>query len=976
MTRRLAFLIALLTLGCATGARAAYLAVFTDPLYVDEGATGEPVFLQRCLADSLGHQLKPFQGTSGTAWTSVLADVDVLVIPELEDGRSLADSLAPDALAALRDFVQARGRGLVICGDFDTPPTSRSTALLNLAFGFSIQFAGESFLPAAIDSAAAAGSPFEIGLGVRDLPYANGTYEVRTSSLPAGARNLYPVTADTTAVFAATSGSGRIVYIGYDWFESVPPGPQINVLGSAVIHAANLVGRRVTILSDSTFVDQNQESPRLRATLVSLGHEVTELFGVDPAVWTTALQGADVLVLPELQNGSLFTAMSPETRTVLTRFIMSGGGLVTAGDNGGRTRELINGLFGTALAAGASGLATLNAGGAAGTPFEFGPRTMPTPSAVSAWTNASLPVGSAAIYITGTNTTLFRITRGFGHIVPLGFDYFEFDPAPYAWRTALDHAVRYASPPDLQVTAPPVAPGATAQVTCDLSAFPSLSIANLRFRQGGDATFLTVPLTQTAPAEWTGTIPGSSVTDKGVQFILDFSDGTRAGNSPILADGAHTHNLPVTLTNFQVASLGAGGYSLRGIPMQAASTAPEAVFDELGAYDVKKWRYGTFNGSGYSEPSGGARNAVPGQGFWIIAKDAAGIAASGTTTDLGSPVEIALAPGFNQIANPFNFPVAFASLLRPADVEANLIGFDGTGYVNSVATLQPGQGYWIRNNAGSARTLGIPALGAGVAPAPPPFPAADVTAPQVAFRVDASAGAFTDRGNVLGLRDGAAPGRDAFDLSEPPPAPEGWVRAGFATPEDGEFFQDWRPAGSEGDTWELAFASDQAGRPFGIRLTPEQPLPEGWDIVVFEGAREVPLGPDRMITGTVGYTTAPRRFTVSVGSASYLGTVRTGALARISDFALGAPFPNPAYAAAGVSVDLALPQAVSDVSLQVYDVHGRLVRTLLRGPVDAGVQRVAWDGRDEAGSRAAAGVYFVKTRAAGFSAAKKVVLLP
>ncbi len=976
MTRRLAFLTALILLGGAASARAAHLAVFTDPLYVDEGASGEPVLLQRCLADSLGHRLKPFQGTSGTAWSAVLSDVDALVIPELEDARSLADSLAPDALAALRDFIQTRGKGLVICGDFAMGTPSRSARLLNTAFGFSLQSAGESFLDATIDSTAAAGTPFAIGMGFRNLPYANGTYEVRTSSLPAGARNLYPVTADSTAAFAATSGSGRIVYLAYDWFETVPPQPQINLLGSAVIHAANLAGLRVAFLADSSFVDHDQESLRLRANLVSLGHEVTDLLGVDTATWNAALQRSDVLVIPEMETGSVFAAMSAETRTVLQRFIMSGGGLVVSGDPSGRMRELVNGLFGSAIAAGGVGLATLNAGAAAGTPFEFGPRTLPQSNGTYGITTASLPAGAAALYTTGANTTLFRMTRGFGHIVFLGFDYFEFDPAPYAWRTAVDHAVRYASPPDLRVAAAPVAAGATAQVTCDLSGFAGLSISNLRFRQGGDATFLTVPLTQTAPAEWTGTIPGSSVTDKGVQFILDFSDGTRAGNSPILADGAHTHNLPVTLTNAAVASLGAGGYTLRGVSMQAASTSPEAVFDELGAYDIKKWRYGTFNGSGYSEPGGGARNAVPGQGFWIIAKDGAEIAASGTTTNLGAPVEIALAPGFNQIANPFNFPVSFASIIRPADVEANLIGFDGSGYVNGVTTLQPGQGYWIRNSAASSRTIGIPALGAGVAPAPPAFPAADVAPPLLALRVDASAGTFTDRGNMLGLRDDASPGRDAFDLSEPPPAPEGWVRASFATAEDGEFFQDWRPSGSEGDTWELTFASDQSGEPFAIRITPERALPDGWDVAVFEGAREVPLGPDRTIAGTVGYTTAPRRFTVSVGSASYLGAVRSDAIRSVTDFALGAPFPNPAYASAGVSVDLALPQAVGNVSMQVYDVNGRLVRTLLSGPVGAGVQRVAWDGRDEAGGRAAAGVYFVKTRAAGFSAAKKVVLLP
>jgi hypothetical protein len=47
------------------------------------------------------------------------------------------------------------------------------------------------------------------------------------------------------------------------------------------------------------------------------------------------------------------------------------------------------------------------------------------------------------------------------------------------------------------------------------------------------------------------------------------------------------------------------------------------------------------------------------------------------------------------------------------------------------------------------------------------------------------------------------------------------------------------------------------------------------------------------------------------------------------------------------------------VRLQIYDVTGRLVRTLVDGPVAAGEHTVAFDGRNAAGSSAASGVYFL-----------------
>jgi hypothetical protein len=53
------------------------------------------------------------------------------------------------------------------------------------------------------------------------------------------------------------------------------------------------------------------------------------------------------------------------------------------------------------------------------------------------------------------------------------------------------------------------------------------------------------------------------------------------------------------------------------------------------------------------------------------------------------------------------------------------------------------------------------------------------------------------------------------------------------------------------------------------------------------------------------------------------------------------------------------------VSLRLFDVGGRLVRTLASGRAEAGVHRVRWDGHDDAGRTVGAGVYFVRFEAAG-----------
>ena len=61
--------------------------------------------------------------------------------------------------------------------------------------------------------------------------------------------------------------------------------------------------------------------------------------------------------------------------------------------------------------------------------------------------------------------------------------------------------------------------------------------------------------------------------------------------------------------------------------------------------------------------------------------------------------------------------------------------------------------------------------------------------------------------------------------------------------------------------------------------------------------------------------------------------------------------------------------------IRIYDVAGRLVRTLVDGEVDAGEHAAIWDGRSDSGDRAASGVYFVRMETHGFRAVRKAVLL-
>jgi photosystem II stability/assembly factor-like uncharacterized protein len=82
--------------------------------------------------------------------------------------------------------------------------------------------------------------------------------------------------------------------------------------------------------------------------------------------------------------------------------------------------------------------------------------------------------------------------------------------------------------------------------------------------------------------------------------------------------------------------------------------------------------------------------------------------------------------------------------------------------------------------------------------------------------------------------------------------------------------------------------------------------------------------------------------------------------------------PNPFRAGTSVTYALSRP---GSVTLSVYDIAGRLVRTLESGSKDAGEHEVRWDGTNASGRPVASGTYFLRLESEGEVKAGKVSVL-
>ncbi len=137
-----------------------------------------------------------------------------------------------------------------------------------------------------------------------------------------------------------------------------------------------------------------------------------------------------------------------------------------------------------------------------------------------------------------------------------------------------------------------------------------------------------------------------------------------------------------------------------------------------------------------------------------------------------------------------------------------------------------------------------------------------------------------------------------------------------------------------------------------------------------------------------GHASVKVRFTLhSDGSVNYCGwnldevklsgmsstiTADATPTPRPQVLALRAATPNPVHGVTTLRFDL--PHATR-VTLALYDVRGRLVRTLASGERDAGTHAETWDGRDAGGAQSAPGVYFARLTVDGASRSQRLVLL-
>ncbi len=175
--------------------------------------------------------------------------------------------------------------------------------------------------------------------------------------------------------------------------------------------------------------------------------------------------------------------------------------------------------------------------------------------------------------------------------------------------------------------------------------------------------------------------------------------------------------------------------------------------------------------------------------------------------------------------------------------------------------------------------------------------------------------------------------------------------------------------------------------PQGILLNwSPSPDPDLAGYVVYRGTSQGELEPlTAQLLATAGYTdtdvTPGVTYFYAVTAVDNAGnesavaqsTSATAPAAPPAVTRLLAPFPDPCVKQATLTFEIA--EQTSAYSLRIYDIYGRLVRDLGRGPALAGQYTSLWDLTGDEGERVAPGVYFSVLSTEHVSSCKKVLVL-
>lgn len=491
--------------------------------------------------------------------------------------------------------------------------------------------------------------------------------------------------------------------------------------------------------------------------------------------------------------------------------------------------------------------------------------------------------------------------------------------------------------------------------------------ATLFYRKAGRRQFDSLDLLLNGQS-FVGRFPDSVVTPRGIEYFIRL-----AGIGEFVTNPEINPEVNPAVVQVKVPLLASPQvfqrrvYKMISIPLELtdASLATQLV-DNLGEYNPILWRLFLWDGTANAEFPAIPKNFTPGNAFWLITQAGIGFDAKlGRSVTSARPAQIELEPGWNQIASPFAFPTSWQNIVGNQTVSPPFF-FNGSEYVPNIQILNPWDGYFVFNDSTQRVTLSVPPIEA-VSDAPKVVAGTN----EYVIQISATATNLRDRFNYVGLTENALAGRGREDLRKPPMVGE-FIKLSIQQ-DDIEYAANYKPLNAEGQHWDVRLTSNVSNQSARVALSEIGARPSDFNIYVLDRDAESPVSlTDRSFPVQLDAANSSRLFTLIIGTQAYAERASAGIPLVPIEYSLSQNYPNPFNPS--TTIRYALSRR-SNVVLEIFNMLGQKVSTLVNSEQTTGRYSVVWNGLTDDNSTVASGVYLVQMRAGEFRASTKLILL-
>ncbi len=494
-------------------------------------------------------------------------------------------------------------------------------------------------------------------------------------------------------------------------------------------------------------------------------------------------------------------------------------------------------------------------------------------------------------------------------------------------------------PPVVTFTAVPTLPKAnlsTSKFTVTASDNVSVASVVLSYRKITFTQFQTLSVTvASSPNTYDFPLQASYFDDMGIEYFFTAKDP--AGNSTTIpSTGTYTTHLTFDGTAQESVGVSAGSqksdYVVISVPLDLTSANISNIFSDFGGPDVTSWRLLRYQDSPQAwidYNTSGFTSVARGEGYFVLSKTGRNLAFQGATSPNYSQSNLFLLnlkKGFNLIGNPYTVPSNWEDS-KVANVNSVQV-FQGGNYVGGT-TIQPFGGGFVYADADVQVAVkmqinpGEPKKNNGNSGA------RDASKWIVPIKMIQGTHEFNFGG--VGMASNASYSYDEFD-DFAPPSPFGIFEMKFPHPEHfmKNFAKDVVPV-SAGFNWNFSVGTESEG---DVALTWDSAEANA-DLYLFDIAQQRPIN----MRGQSSYVIDPKsskNFTI------YYGTDVQEKLKPQMIF-LGQASPNPSSGVTNITFNLPENSSPFNVKVDVYDLMGNRITTLLDEQLNSGFYSTSWN---------------------------------